>query len=276
VKKSFIFREKWHYTFVSAFCLAVFLVPVFWMVSTAFKPVSEIYAYPPKLISGQPDWAIWSRILGDPQIQRFFLNSLIVSCGTTCLTLILAIPCAYGLAHLPIRGKSIILGVSLGSLMFPAIMIATPLYIEFSRLGLLNTYLALILADSAISLPFAITLLRPAFGAVPRQLAEAAQIDGCDRFRAFWLVVLPLVMPGILTVGIFTFMTGWGDLLMSLSLVSDDWMRPVTAGLFKYMGNNISQWNMVMALATLQLIPPVLLFVFAQRYVVAGLAQRGR
>jgi multiple sugar transport system permease protein len=155
--------------------------------------------------------------------------------------------------------------------MFPGIMIAIPLCIVFSRLGLLNSYAALILADSAISLPFAITILRPFFRAIPKELSEAAQIDGCNRFNAFCLVILPVAIPGVLTVGVFSFLTGWSDLLMSLSLVSDDWMRPVTAGLFKYMGNNIARWDMVMGFATLQMSPPLFLFVLAQRFVVSGL-----
>lgn len=267
------FRHQWHLTLLSALLLFVFLIPLLWMVSTALKSNSEIFSYPPKLISLSPDWTIWSQILTDPQISRFFVNSMVVSFGTTFTTLCLSVPCAYGLAHLPIRGKTLILGVSLSTLVFPAIMTATPLYIVFGKLGMLNTYPALILADTAISLPFAIVMLRPSFRSVPKELAEAAQIDGCGRWRAFWFIILPLVVPGILTVGVFTFLAGWGDLLMSLTLTTEDAMMPVTAGLFKYIGNNVSQWNRVMALATLQSIPPLLLFLVAQRYVVSGLTE---
>jgi multiple sugar transport system permease protein len=98
------------------------------MISTALKPLSEIFAYPPRLVPENIDWSVWSRILTDPQILRFFWNSFIVASGTTILTLILAVPCAYGIAHLPIRGKSIILLLSLSSLMFPSVMIAIPLF----------------------------------------------------------------------------------------------------------------------------------------------------
>ncbi|HEY0790856.1 MAG TPA: carbohydrate ABC transporter permease [Chthoniobacterales bacterium] len=271
MRKGLFFRRGWHLTLLSAGLLFLFLVPLFWMVSTALKPTSDIYADPPKLIPLQPDWTIWGRILADPQISRFFVNSVIVACGTTVVTLSLAVPCAYGLAHLRIRGKAFLLGLSLGSLMFPAIMIATPLYITFGRLGILNTYPALILADTAVSLPFAIVMLRPSFRSVPKALAEAAQIDGCGRFKTFWFIVLPLVVPGILTAAIFTFLAGWGDLLMALTLTTDDSMKPVTAGLFSFIGNNVAQWNRVMALATLQSLPPLFLFLMAQRYVVSGL-----
>jgi multiple sugar transport system permease protein len=271
VKKDPFFQRGWHLTIVSAICLGVFLVPIFWMISTALKPLSEINAYPPRMLPEDIDWSIWSRILSDPQILRFFLNSLIVASGTTVLTLVLAVPCAYGIAHLPIRGKSIILLLSLSSLMFPSVMIAIPLFVIFNGLGLVNTYPGLIFADSAICLPFAITILRPFFRSIPRELSEAARIDGCGLINAFRLIILPLSTPAVLTVGIFTFLAAWGDLLMALSLNTDEAMRPVTSGLFKYMGNNVSQWNMVMAFATLEMLPPLVLFLAAQKYVVAGL-----
>jgi ABC-type glycerol-3-phosphate transport system permease component len=111
-------------------------------------------------------------------------------------------------------------------------------------------------SDSAICLPFALTILRPFFRSIPRELSEAARIDGCSPFSAFRRVILPLSAPAVLTVGIFTFLAAWGDLLMALSLITDEAMRPVTSGLFKYMGNNVSQWNMVMGFATLEMIPP--------------------
>ena len=271
MKRDSFFKRGWHLTIVSAICLGFFLVPIFWMISTALKPLSEIFAYPPRILPESIDWSIWSRILTDSQILRFFLNSLIVASGTTVLTLILAVPCAYGIAHLPIRGKSIILLLSLSSLMFPSVMIAIPLFVIFNRLGLVNTYPGLIFANSAICLPFAITILRPFFRSIPRELSEAARIDGCGLMNAFRLIILPLSTPAVLTVGIFTFLAAWGDLLMALTLNSDEAMRPVTSGLFKYMGNNVSQWNMVMAFATLEMLPPLVLFLAAQKYVVAGL-----
>ncbi len=271
MKRSPFFQRGWHLTIVSAICLGFFLIPIFWMISTALKPLSEIFASPPRILPENIDWSIWVRILSDSQILRFFLNSLIVASGTTLLTLILAVPCAYGIAHLPIRGKSIILLLSLSSLMFPSVMIAIPLFVIFNGLGLVNTYPGLIFANSAICLPFAITILRPFFRSIPKELSEAARIDGCGLMNAFRLIILPLSIPAVLTVGIFTFLAAWGDLLMALTLNTDEAMRPVTSGLFKYMGNNVSQWNMVMGFATLEMLPPLVLFLAAQKYVVAGL-----
>jgi multiple sugar transport system permease protein len=161
VKAHPFFQRGWHLTALSAVCLIFFLVPLFWMISTALKPLSEIFAYPPRLVPENIDWSVWSRILTDPQILRFFWNSFIVASGTTILTLILAVPCAYEIAHLPIRGKSIILLLSLSSLMFPSVMIAIPLFVIFNSLGLINTYPALILRirPSACHLPLPSSVL---------------------------------------------------------------------------------------------------------------------
>jgi multiple sugar transport system permease protein len=268
---SILFRRGWHWTLVSILLLAIFLFPIYWLVTTAVKPAADLFSVPPKLIPDSIDWSVWSQVLADPAIPRFFLNSVIIAFGTTILTSCLSVPCAYGLAHLPIRGKSLILLLSLSSLMFPAIMVAIPLFVIFNQIGLVNSYVGLIFANTAVALPFAITILRPFFLSVPKEITEAAWIDGCTTFGSFIRVILPIAIPGILTVSIFTFLASWGDLLFGLTLVTDDSMRPVTAGLWKYIGSNVSQWNFVMGLATLEMLPPIALFLIAQRYVVAGL-----
>jgi multiple sugar transport system permease protein len=270
VTKGF-WTQRWHLTLLSILFLGFFLFPVYWLVTTALRPSSEIFAITPKLIPDSIDWKIWTTVLHTPGIPRYFLNSLIVACGTTVLTIALATPCAYGLAHLPLKGKSLLLLLSLSSLMFPTVMLAIPLYVIFYRLGLVNTYAGLILANTTVALPFAITILRPFFLSIPKEISEAARIDGCNPFQAFLWTMLPVSTPGIFTIGIFTFLSSWGDLLFGLTIITDDTMRPVTAGLWKFIGSNVSQWNMVMALAAMEMLPPFLLFLLTQRYVVAGL-----
>ena len=134
-----------------------------------------------------------------------------------------------------------------------------------------NTYPGLIFANTTVALPFAITILRPFFLSIPKEISEAARIDGCNLGQAFFFTIVPVSLPGILTVAVFTFLSSWGDLLFGLTIVTQDSMRPVTAGLWKFMGSNVSQWNMVMALATMEMLPPFMLFLLTQRYVVAGL-----
>lgn len=265
-------RSGWPAAALSLLLLAVFLFPIYWMVATAVKPESEIFAYPPRFFPSSVDLGIWPRrIFSDPQIGRYFLNSLVVGIGTALLTLALAAPAAYGVAHLPIRGKPLFLLISLSSLMFPAVMLATPLFVIFNRLGLLNSYAGLIMANSALAVPFALVVLRPFFLSIPRQLAEAAKIDGCTSWGAFVRVMLPIAAPGLLTVAMFAFLGGWGDLVFALALLTDDRLRPVTAGLWLFQGHRFTEWNAVMALSSLAMLPPLAVFLLAQRSVVAGL-----
>ena len=265
-------RKGWALSILSVLMLALFLFPIYWMMATAVKPTTQILAYPPQLVPTDLDWTVWQRrIFSNPAILRYFVNSTVVAFGTTFLTLALATPAAYGLAHLPFRGKSLLILVSLSSLMFPAVMLATPLFVIFSRAGLTNSYGGLILANSALALPFALVVLRPYFLSLPVQLTEAAKIDGCTAWGAFLRVMLPLATPGIVTAGIFTFLFGWNDLVFALSLTSTDAYRPVTAGLWNFIGANITEWNSVMALSTLAMLPPLVIFLLAQRYVVSGL-----
>lgn len=263
--------QGWHLACLSALILSFFLFPIYWLATTAVKPSAEIFAVTPKLIPNPIDWTIWLNVLNTPGIPRYFLNSFIVASGTTALTILLAAPCAYGLAHLPLKGKSLILLLSLSSLMFPTVMLAIPLYVIFYQVGLVNTYPGLIFANTTVALPFAITILRPFFLSIPKEISEAARIDGCNLGQAFFFTIVPVSLPGILTVAVFTFLSSWGDLLFGLTIVTQDSMRPVTAGLWKFMGSNVSQWNMVMALATMEMLPPFILFLLTQRYVVAGL-----
>jgi len=269
-------RRRWLLTLGSVLLIAVFLFPIYWMMATAVKAPDQIVVYPPKLVPTHFDFSVWTdRIFKESIFVRYLLNSVIVGVGTAVLSVVLAAPAAYGLAHLRIRGKGALLLLNLSALMFPAIMIATPLFVIFNRLGLANSYLGLILANSTLAVPFSIVLLRPFFLSIPYELTEAARIDGCTRFGAFARIVVPLARPGLFTAGVFAFLLGWGDLVFALTLVQSDEMRPVTAGLWAFFGLNVTNWNGVMALSTLAMLPPLVVVLFAQRHIVAGLTAGG-
>lgn len=264
--------KQWALSLVGLLMLAVFLFPIYWMILTSVKPATQIFANPPRILPTTLDFSAWQqRIVGDARILRYFFNSAVIGFGTTLLTLALAAPAAYGVARLPIRGKSLLLSVSLAALLFPAIMLALPFFVIFSRLGLTGGYAGLILANTTLALPFAIVVLRPFFLAIPAELTDAAKIDGCSSFGAFIRVILPLATPGLFTAAVFTFLFGWSDLIFALTLTTEEDMRPVTAGLWNFIGSNITRWNAVMAFSTLAMLPPLAVFLVAQRYVVAGL-----
>ncbi|MBS3933968.1 MAG: carbohydrate ABC transporter permease [Truepera sp.] len=275
-----VFKSWWKrgygLTLLSILMLSVFLFPIYWMLATSVRPVPEILAYPPQIFPSRIDWTSWERIFNTPAIPRYFLNSAIVGLGTTLLSLALATPAAYALAHLAFRGKPLLVLIGLSSLMFPAIMVATPLFVIFSRLGLTDSHLGLILANTALALPFVMVVLRPFFLTLPSQLAEAAKIDGCGEWGAFLRVMLPLATPAIATASIFTFLFGWNDLVFALSLTSSDAYRPVTAGLWRFVDPNaMPQWGQIMAFSTLAMLPPLIVFLMAQRHVISGLTAGG-
>jgi multiple sugar transport system permease protein len=170
-----------------------------------------------------------------------------------------------------LRGGALMTLLLLITQLLPAIVIATPLFVLFSRIGLLNSYPALILADTTITLPFAVIILRPFFLTVPSELEAAAKIDGCNQFSAFWRVVLPLVRPGLITVAVFAFLFSWGEFLFALSLNTSENVQPVTVALNKFIGQYGVQWNKLMAVATTIALPIILIFASLQRYIVGGL-----
>ena len=266
------YRVGYGKTFFSVILLMLFLFPLYWMVVTAFRSQTEIFAYPPHFLPLKLDFSYFqTATFGNPQLLRYFVNSLMIGTGTTLLTLALSAPAAFALAHLPLRGKNLLLLLSLSSLMFPVIMLATPMFVLFSILGLTNSLFGLILANTTVTLPFAITVLRPFFLGISHQLMEAALIDGTTTFGAFWRIILPLTLPGLITTAIFTFLSSWGDLLLAITLTSQDAQRPITAGIYSFIGANTIRWNQVMSFSTMAMLPPMLITLILQRYVIAGL-----
>jgi multiple sugar transport system permease protein len=256
--------------------VAGYLFPVYWMVTASFKSDADIRAIPPQLVPLSPTLATWaSRIFGDPRVLHYVLNSVIVATGTMILSVALAAPAAYALARHDIRGRSVILFFCLSSLMFPAIMLATPLFVIFSRLHLTDSYLGLVLADTTLALPYAIVLLRPTFARIPRELIEAATIDGCSPLRAFLQVALPLAKPGVATVAVLSFLWGWGDLVFALTLATSDAKRLVTTGLWGFFGATTSDWSGAMAFSTVGMLVPLVVSLLSQRFVVSGVTSGG-
>ncbi|MFD1953588.1 carbohydrate ABC transporter permease [Paenibacillus thailandensis] len=265
-------RNKYFMTVIAALITIVFLFPVYWMVKTSLTPITDLFQTPPRFGLTNSTFAAYvDNFIKNHDMLHYIGNSFIVALGTMVLSLLFAVPGAYALARLNIKGKSLLLILLLAIQMLPGITMAMPLFIMFSKVHLVDNYLGLILADMIHALPFAVLILRPSFLALPKGLEEAAAIDGCNRFTAFTRIILPLVVPGMMTVAVFCFLFGWGDFMFALTLTTDNAVRPLTLGLYRFIGQYGTEWNNLMAVATIAAMPIIIIFVALQRYVVGGI-----
>lgn len=256
----------WGHTVLGVLILAVFLFPLYWMVNVSLQHGGGAVATP--WVPTDLTLDGYSKALHDQ--GRHLVTSLVIAVGSVVFSLLIAAPAAYALAHFNVRGARVVLLGILISQMIPGIVVANALYGAYTNLGLLNTVWGLILADSCLGIPFAMLILRAFMGSIPRALMEAAQVDGAGPIRVFVSIVLPLSRNALITAALFTFLFTWGDFLFALTLTTTDSVRPITLGLYTYIGAHVSDWSSVMATAVMASLPAVVLLVIAQKYVAAG------
>ena len=250
----------------------IFLFPIYWVVVSSLKMDQEIFKKPPTLIPHLPTLSAYiQQFTGANSVFRPCLNSVIVAVGSMLICLTLSVPAAYGLARYKVKGSKFFMLVFLVTQMLPASLVLTPLYLIYSRLGLLNNYLAPILSTATVSVPFVILMLRPIFLNCPIELEEAARIDGCNRFSAFIRIIIPISKPGIVTAFSFGFIMAWNDLAYSMTFNTKEAMRPMTAGIYQFLTLYGTRWNMIMAYGVLLILPIVILFMSLQKHIVSGL-----
>ena len=264
-------RETWQ-MLLGIFVGIVFLFPLYWMIVTSLKTQVEIFQVP------TPLWP--SKVHVESYIDQFsgkyyntlngFKNSCIIAFSSMILSTVLAIPAAYGLARYRIKGRKAIIITFLITQMMPSSLLLIPLFIQFKNMNLLNSYLGVIIADSTIGIPFSVIILRTYFVSIPKELEEAAQIDGCGHLRAFFKIMLPVAFPGVVVAMVFSLMFAWGDLVFGLNMLPDA-MRPVTSGMYNYIQQYETIWNFIMAFGVIAILPVLLIFIFMQKYIVSGL-----
>ncbi|MEE1801970.1 carbohydrate ABC transporter permease [Streptomyces sp. NPDC101062] len=247
--------------------LAVLLFPLYWMVNIALQPGESLAAT--HWLPTSPGWDNFQRALSSQ--DGSLVTSLVVALGAVVVCLALAAPAAYGLAQLGLRGSRTIVFATLITQMVPGIVIANALYSAYVELRLVNSSLGLILADASLGLPFSIVLLRAFMVSVPREIVEAALVDGANRFTAFVRIVLPMSRNALITAGLFTFLFAWSDFMFALTLNTTDDVKPITLAMYEYIGAHVSDWGAVMATAVVSAVPAAILLVVAQKYVAAGI-----
>lgn len=257
---------------VAGLLLAVVLLsPYLVMFLTALKPAAELRTRPPRLtpIDWQP--ANFLDVLRDPGFQSWLRVSLVVAAAAMALVVVAAVPAAYYTARHRFRGRTAFLFVVLVTQMFSPTALVVGLYREFFELGLTNTYAALILSNAAFNLAFAIWILRAFFASLPREIEEAAAVDGCGRVGVLVRIVLPLSLPGIVTALIFTFIAAWNEYIVALTLMTDADRHPLTVGITSYVTAYVQHWNLLFAACVIAIVPVVALFALIEPYLVGGL-----
>jgi ABC-type glycerol-3-phosphate transport system permease component len=248
--------------------LAIVLFPFYWMVNTSLKPATEIFLSPPTFASVHWSLDAYATVLTQRPVGRYFANSLIVALGTTVLSVTLAALAAYGFTRFFPRGATPFIVFLLFTKMLPETLLIIPYFRLMSDLGLLNTYFALILAYSSFALPFSVWMLIGFFRSIPRDIDEAAMIDGASHLQAFWRVILPLARPGLVAVSLFTFLIAWNSYVWALVLTTDSSMYVLSVGIANMVGEYRVQWNELMAAAVIAALPVMVLYSLLERHLV--------
>ncbi len=264
---------------LGALVTAIYLVPLYWMVTTSVKPTEQIFQTPPVLFPTSFQLDSYRSILGLPTNRPeiyinallYLKNSLIIATATTLLTLVLAVPAAYAVSRFRFRGRSGFLLFLLVAQMLPSVLLVIPLFVMFKYLDIINQYASVIIADTALALPFAIIILRTSFLQVPNEIEEAAWIDGGSRFQVLWQIILPLIRAGLVAVSVFSFLIAWGEFVFALSFLQNQQLQPISIGVFQFVGMYKTQWDSMMAFSTLVAIPAVVAFLFLQRQFISGM-----
>ena len=248
--------------------LVVTLFPFYWMLNTSLKPPVEVFASPPSFISAHWSLDAYRTIFDTRPVGRYFVNSLIVAVGATALSVGLSALCAYGLTRFFPRGATPFVMFLLFTKMLPETLLIIPYFRLMSELGLLNTYLALIIAYSSFALPFSVWMLIGFFRSIPREIDEAATMDGATILQTFRKVVLPLARPGLVAVALFTFLIAWNSYVWALVLTTDSSMFVLSVGVANMVGEYRVQWNELMAAAVVAALPVMVMFAFLERHLV--------
>ncbi|MFE5842582.1 carbohydrate ABC transporter permease [Streptomyces niveus] len=266
---------RWTRRIILAFLTAFALLPVYVMVSSSLKPLEDVtgkFQWIPSEITIRPYFDIWNTV----PLAHYFMNSLIVAGAATVLSVTIAVFSAYAVSRYRFRGKRVFTVTVLSTQMFPGILFLLPLFLIFVNIGnstgvaLYGSRGGLILTYLTFSLPFSIWMLIGYFDSIPKDLDEAAMVDGCGPFGALFRVVVPAAVPGIVAVSVYAFMTAWGEVLFA-SVMTNDETRTLAVGLQGYATQNDVYWNQIMAASLVVSVPVVAGFLLLQRYLVAGL-----
>lgn len=259
-------------TLIALILIIIYSFPFIWQLITSLKSPAEIFAQPITLLPHELSFKNYHAVFNSgPPFHRYLINSAIIAGSSTTLCLIIGAFCAYALARLPVPHKNIILIALLAVAMFPQVALISPLFLIMRTLGLLNTHIGLILVYTAYGLPLTIWLLTHFFRDLPKEVEEAALIDGCTPAQVLYTIIAPLAFPGLFSAALLVFIYSWNEFIFALVFNTGMYMRTATVGISLFPGLYETPWGTIFAAATIVIIPLIILVFAFQRRIVSGL-----
>ncbi|MCE5343622.1 MAG: carbohydrate ABC transporter permease [Eubacteriales bacterium] len=266
-------RNNLLFSVFAVILLILFLLPLYWTLVTSLKTEQEIFQIPPTLWPTTLNTKSYAAQLemGDFNMFQSFGNSMVIALSAMGIAVLLSVPAAYAVGRYRFKGKKLIVLCFLVTQMLPVSVLLTPMFIIFKNMQLISNWLSVILADATIGIPFSILILKNYFASIPNELEDAAEIDGCNRVSAFFRIFIPITIPGIVVCAIFSFLYAWGDLAYGMTLIQKQPLRPITAGIFNFLGQYGTKWSYLTAFAIVTIIPVAIIFLCMQKYIITGL-----
>ena len=273
-KKTEAVKTVLTYVFLTVM-VVISVFPIVWMLDSSLKGSSEIYSSPPTFTIHEVTMENYVRVLFDSGIPRAFLNSVIVSVTATLTTLTLGCLAGYGFSRYRFKGRRMLYVGLLYGQMMPAVVLIIPVYLVFSKIGLIDSYFSLILPDVAITVPLATLMLKSFFDGVPVELEDAARIDGASKLGILWKIIIPIAKPGLVSVAIYSFLSTWEDFIFALNLTNSSSIRTLPIAINMFKGEFIIDWGAIMSSGAVISLPVILLFVLCNKAFVKGLSEGG-
>jgi multiple sugar transport system permease protein len=265
-------RARWFVVPLTLIILVILLFPFFVMISTMIKGGPDVYSAPPMWIPRHVEWSNFVTVWTQYDLAHFFVASIIIALGATALNTLLSVPAAYAVARLRFPGRKFAMYLLLMIEMFSPVIVIISLFKVVAGFGMLDTYAALIILDALFTVAFNTWMMNGYFKTIPKDIEEAALIDGCNRVQTMTRIMLPIAVPGLVTVMIYAFIFAWNEFLFALTFISSKNKMPLTIGLYNFVGQYNTQWQYLAMAAFLALIPVLVLFYIIEKRLVAGLA----
>ncbi len=251
--------------------ILAFLTPIYWVIITSFKQPGDMFAYPPQWYVSNGTLAHYKKVLLETMMPIGFRNSFIISSATVLIAGVLSVLAAYGFSRYKFKANKPLMLLLLITKMLPASVLIVPLYVMMNNMRLLDTFPGIIAVYVSINIPFSVWILKSFYDSIPKELDEAALIDGCSTFGTFTKILLPLTMPGVIATSVITFFTCWNEFVIAMTLTSSTKIQPMSIGLYTFMTEQGVKWGPITCATAIAIFIPAVLFIIFQKHFISGM-----